>query len=410
MRHHLECVCCKERFYYDAAHNRSSTWQGDGRHGGEGSRPGLFCPRCGTDNSTWYALCNPRHPAGAQAPNRIEDDLPYPNFNLGLGPPPQPATQIQWFPDLSLLDSLVPAHPHFRALLVQVLIIIVLLAMLATVAVPGPLDRTVLVVLILAMNLYVLKTITQSWPDLHEWRHIRKVRRAALANSVPPVLWRVSVVVLAFALLMPLVFYVLGPWGLDVMQAQFAPVTTSPEQRVLVARNDLLAMLEALGEEMGPEVVQESQVLVGRLTAYLNEHGGETVEAPQANAWGIKPRMLMAWLMLLCLSGFVTVLFGMVSTWKFVADQERILPRPVFRDLSLMRMVALRDAERAFNLDAFALNQVTWTHIYQNGAGGLELKGQQRTGRVQCDAYTLKTDLWARILSAEVKPLFSQDR
>ena len=410
MRHHLECVCCKERFYYDAAHNRSSTWQGDGRFGGEGSRPGLFCPRCGTNNSTWYALCNPRHPAGVQTYNPMQEGLSYPNFNLSVGPSPQAATQIRWFPDLSLLDSLVPAHPHFRALLIQVVVLIALLAVLATVAVPGAVDRKALVVLILAVNLYVLKTITQSWPELHEWQHVRKVRRAALANTVPPVLWRVILVVLAFALLMPLLFYVLGPWGLDVIQEQFAPVVASPEQRVLVARDDLLAMVEAVGEDMGPEVVQESQGLVSRLNAYLNTHNGATVEAPHANAWEIRPRMLMVWLMLLCLSGFITVLFGMVSTWKFVADQERTLPRPVFRDLSLMRMVALRDAERTFNLDAFALNQVTWTHIYQNGAGGLELKGQQRTGRVQCDAYTIKTDLWARILTAEVKPLFSQDR
>ena len=76
-----------------------------------------------------------------------------------------------------------------------------------------------------------------------------------------------------------------GGRGVWTIQEQFAPVDASPEQRVLVARDDLLATVEAVVRTWGPEVMQESQVWPSRLNGLPEYAQWRDCGSTTANAW-----------------------------------------------------------------------------------------------------------------------------
>ena len=140
----------------------------------------------------------------------------------------------------------------------------------------------------------------------------------------------------------------------------------------------------------------------------------EPATRPKAQDWlTIDDVFLSTWFRYVLASSIAALVFSLVAVNGYVRRINRALPHPLFHSIAAMTRVVAWEAGAALEIGR-EIDNIQWTNIRRNAAGGIDLEGIYRDvpppgeadksvqARVRAQRYEISTDRWGRIQSAQI--------
>lgn len=118
------------------------------------------------------------------------------------------------------------------------------------------------------------------------------------------------------------------------------------------------------------------------------------------------------WYIYIFLACIISLTTGFIAVHAYVGRVAAQLPHPIFHSLANMTRVVVWEAKHALEINGDTSN-IQWSCVGRNEQGGIILQGLYRasspliTGnaptRVRAQLYTINTDIWGRIESADIQ-------
>jgi hypothetical protein len=410
------------------APHRISNWA-------ESRRVHVNCPRCGADNRNWLHVSN----------------IPRSASSL--------ATFQQW-------------RQRFAPATIGVFVTLALVAAAFwNVYKPEAIGNGLtLVIVILLAGFLSINTITRQWRALREYHYRRAfVSPHSLGESLSPTQQTGLRYFAIFVFLVPFLLYVFIPKSFGLASSIFTPSTSKAtlSERIDSLFEPLEQELaeteenEAAAEVEEPKAVirpverleillklepKEDDALTVRLESVLEKARNEVLAAPDSNLIkqiepeiealeevvppldvnNIDTEFLRTWLKYVGLASVVSIVFSMMAVTNYTNRMDAQLPRPLFYSIANMTRVVIWEAKRSLEIPG-QMDHVQWINVERNAQGGITLQGLHRDPsqtlnedlnfKVRAQRYTIHSDIWGRIQSAEIKdlhvwqpvPLFQED-
>lgn len=127
----------------------------------------------------------------------------------------------------------------------------------------------------------------------------------------------------------------------------------------------------------------------------------------------IDHEFLKIWFKYVGFTSFISTILSCVAVWGYTNRVNAHLPRPIFYSIPKMTRVAVWEAKHALEIPGDTSN-IQWSYIKRNEQGGIILQGIYREPvlngyrtdlyhRVRAQIYTISTDLWGRIETADIQ-------
>lgn len=127
----------------------------------------------------------------------------------------------------------------------------------------------------------------------------------------------------------------------------------------------------------------------------------------------IDHEFLKIWFKYVGFTSFISTILSWVAVWVYTSRINTHLPRPIFYSIPKMTRVAVWEAKHALEIPGDTSN-IQWSYIKRNEQGGIILQGIYREPvlngyradlyhRVRAQIYTISTDLWGRIETADIQ-------
>jgi hypothetical protein len=149
--------------------------------------------------------------------------------------------------------------------------------------------------------------------------------------------------------------------------------------------------------------------LIDKQVAIIEQvRSGRAVDGRSSNAL----ESLMTWFFVVGIANLVAAFSAMGAVQVFVGRIDLNLPRPIGFSVADMTRVAIRDLRRSLDMGDEALHMVQWTGVNRERNGGIVIRGiflppeeaQNQDGLyVKTQCCEARTDIWARILEADVQ-------
>lgn len=120
--------------------------------------------------------------------------------------------------------------------------------------------------------------------------------------------------------------------------------------------------------------------------------------------------LLITWIKYVGLSSLIAVITAVVSTYLYVTKINRHLPQPLCYSLNQLTRVVLWEARHSLEINGH-FDRIEWHVASRNANGGITLRGHltpPTTGEetekyIRAMRYTLISDLWGHIITADAK-------
>ena len=383
----LECVSCNEHFTVpliapEPTHRVSSMAPG----------PALICPRCGTNNHNWFNI-KYAHLLRAQ----VE----------------QWSHWLERFPLAGL------------ALFITFLLIILAIyeAIFSGNFAPNKTNTMFLVLFTFLGGVIPVFSITSQWKLVREQLLLRTIGRKPPFFTAIPAHWRNALFqIVAFAILPPLLFYLLLPkidQGMTNLEDAFYPEPSLAAQTRQFVEDGRKLADKLLFEEVPASsqaemlhiqtqamisVTQRLQMAVSAIPE-LNIHTGEPPQPPAST----NMPFIRTWFKIVGASSLAAALLSIVAVHMYIQRINPLLPPPIFVNVTKMTSLALHEIRNTLQIPAEELDQIEWLDTKRNDEGGILLHGIReipsdtfgRPKRVR--TYLIETDPWVRIQDIQTK-------
>ena len=393
----LECVSCNEHFTVPLMApepTRRATSMAPG--------PALICPRCGTNNHNWF-------------------NIKYVHL--------LPRTEEQQ----NFLRSQVEQWTHWLerfplaglALLITILLLVwaTYEAFLSQDFVQNTTNTIFLVLFTFLGGAIPIFSITSQWKQVREQLLLRTIRQTHPVSTVIPVHWRNAFIqVLAFAVFLPVLFYLIFP-KIDQVVTSLENVV-SPEPSLATQSQQLAENVRVLAnkipfEELSPSPqvetlrVQTQTIITATqklqmAAAAIPELNRDTGEPPAPPASTNMP-FVRIWFKVVGGSSLAAALLSILAVHMYIQRINPLLPPPIFVNVTKMTSLALHEIRNTLQIPAEELDRIEWLDTKRNDDGGILLHGIReilpdtfgRPKRVR--TYLIKTDPWVRIQDIQTK-------
>lgn len=389
---HIPCVSCQKGF---AVARELMEANQPGQHR---SSDVFVCPRCGADNHRWWQILYPSQSAAGPGNNGIWQRL----FSR--------VPAVGFVPLVGLVLALIGSFFYLSLVWDE-----------RTVA--DLLNAVFLGLFIFIAALIPALLIPEQWYELRLYSHTNRfIPPRSFVDLIPPT-WRTGLVhTFIVAVVVPLCFYVILPWGTQQMFNLLEPPTR------LDLTNEASESIEPLTKDVPPELRADVVALVEQFET-VQEKTRQLEPAVRTTTVNESPtpinrKLLLTWLMFVSLASGTAVTVAALAVQYYVYTIDAQLPKPLFRSMSRMTQVVTWEANRSLKIQG-NINRVQWTSVRYNPQGGIDLTGLLRDmpdkdsegnligNTVRAQQYIIRTDLWGNILTARIKdtrvPLTVQD-
>jgi hypothetical protein len=137
----------------------------------------------------------------------------------------------------------------------------------------------------------------------------------------------------------------------------------------------------------------------------------EGEEAITEGALGIDEDFLKSWGWFVGTSCLIAFFFSTLTVYKYVSSVNSQVPRPIFHSVANMIGVVVWEASYVLGSD---IENVQWIDVKRNARGGIDLVGIYQdlpdsdvngiplSNRVRTRRYTIRSNIWGRITSANI--------